>query len=53
MLKLFWIYADVHAFTLLKSAPSFDREEVLDSTINFRDRWFEPKPSEAKTQKSL
>lgn len=53
MLKLFWINADVRTFTLLKSAPGFDREEVLDSAINFRDRWFEAKPSEAKTQKSL
>lgn len=40
-------------FTLSKSRRSLGREEVLDSAINFRDRWFEAKPSEPKPLKSL
>lgn len=46
MLKLLRLSADVRMFTLVNREPSLDTEEVLDSTINFRDHWFEAKPSE-------
>lgn len=52
-MSVFWIYGDVHVFTLSKSTPRLERKEVLDNAINFRDRWFEAKSCEPKTQKSL
>lgn len=43
----------VRMFSLINREHRLDMEEVLDSTINFRDHWFEAKPFEPKTQKSL
>lgn len=53
MFKVLRVYADVSMFSLVNRERSLDIEEVLDSTINFGDHWFEAKPSEPKTQKSL